>query len=162
MSTTATKVPPTYLKSARLDAGYANRDTASTVVPFSPETIGRHERGEVALTQEDALVYAKSYNRSEIFVRYCGQCPIGQAMGRRAIERDLPFAAMRFTRRIRETARNIVDKLEAIADDGIVDETERGEFTEMLAMIYDLGETISDILLYAAEQGMEMPVNPLR
>ena len=47
MSATIKKIPPSYLREARIRAGYANRETASTAVPFSPETIGRHERGDV-------------------------------------------------------------------------------------------------------------------
>lgn len=61
MAIMVTKKPPAYLREARVKAGYVSRGTASIAVPYSPETIGRHERGEVDLTPADAVVYAESY-----------------------------------------------------------------------------------------------------
>ena len=49
MPVTGVKKPPAYLREARSRAGYANRVAASMAVPFSPETIGRHERGDVEM-----------------------------------------------------------------------------------------------------------------
>lgn len=155
MATAVTKTPPTYLREARIAAGYANRDTASTEVPFSPETIGRHERGDVPLTPDDALTYAQFYNRQDIAMRYCAGCPIGQATGRQVTDRDLPFATLRLTQRLRKAAKEIADTLESIADDGIVDEDERPMFDTALASLKELGETITDIVLYSAAQGIE-------
>ena len=56
MSDTATKNAPDYLREARLKAGYASRGTATTKVPYSQETIGRHERGEVLMEPGDAVL----------------------------------------------------------------------------------------------------------
>ena len=150
-----TKAVPMYLREARLAAGYANRDTASADVPYSPETIGRHERGEVTVAPEDAIVYAKSYGREDILLRHCAECPVGREVGRQVTDRDLPFATLRLTQRLRKAAREIADTLEGIADDGIVDETERPLFDNSLATLKELGETITDIILYAASQGIE-------
>ena len=155
MAASVTKPPPTYLKSARMEAGFPSRDTAAAIVPFSPETIGRHERGEVAITPDDALVYAKCYDRDDIAIRYCADCPIGQATGRKATERDLPFTTLRLTQRLRKAAKEIADTLEAIADDGIVDESERPAFDMSLASLHELSESITDIVLYAASHGIK-------
>lgn len=155
MSNTATKSAPTYLREARLAAGFANRGTASTEVPFSPETIGRHERGEVPMLPEDVMIYAKSYARNDIPIRYCAQCPVGMATGKQVADRDLPYATLRLTRRLRQAEKDIAETLEYIADDGIVDEKERPVFDATLASLKELGETITDIILYAATQGIE-------
>lgn len=72
-------------------AGFVSRGTASTVVPFSPETIGRHERGDVEMEPEDALVYAECYQSPDILPRYCATCPVGRAIGRTATDRPLPM-----------------------------------------------------------------------
>lgn len=150
MPETATKATPTYLKEARLQAGYANRGTASAVVSYSPEVIGRHERGDSNVDPDDAVVYAERYHRQDILYRYCADCPVGRATGRQVTERELPFATLRLTQRLRRAAKEIADTLEAIADDGIVDEHERPTFDASLAHLKELGETISDIFLYAA------------
>jgi hypothetical protein len=52
--------------------------------------------------------------------------------------------------------------LEAIADDGIVDETERPIFNASLASLQERGETITDIILYAAAQGIKKETAPVR
>ena len=67
-------------------AGFVSRGTASTVVPYSPETIGRHERGDVEMEPEDALVYAECYQSPDILPRYCATCPVGRAIGRTATD----------------------------------------------------------------------------
>mgnify|MGYP000307301378 CR=1 FL=1 len=79
MSDTATKNAPDYLREARLKAGYASRGTATTKVPYSQETIGRHERGEVLMEPGDAVLYSESYKNPAILVKYCAGCPVGQA-----------------------------------------------------------------------------------
>lgn len=155
MSTAGTRTVPTYLREARIAAGYANRDTAAIDVPYSPETIGRHERGDVPVAPEDAMIYAQCYGRSDILLRYCADCPIGRATERAVTDRDLPFATLRLTQRLRRAAQEIASTLEAIADDGVVDDRERPVFNESISSLKELGETISDIVLYAAKEGMQ-------
>ena len=152
MSTTATKAVPTYLRKARLAAGYANRGIASMRVPYSPETIGRHERGEVTLLPNDALIYARNYGCKDILFRHCADCPVGREVGRQVTDRDLPFATLRLTQRLRKAAKEIADTLETIADDGIIDENERPVFDKALISLHELGETITDIIICAASQ----------
>ena len=155
MPTTAIKAVPTYLRTARLAAGYANRGTASTGVPYSPETIGRHERGEIPMAPEDAITYAKCYGREDILFRHCADCPVGQATGRHVTDRDLPLATLRLTRRLRWAARDVADMLETIADDGVVHEKERPKFNISLDFLRELSASIADYLLYAAAQGIK-------
>ena len=101
----ATKKPPAYLREARMRAGFVSRGTASTVVPYSPETIGRHERGDVEMEPEDALVYAECYQSPDILPRYCATCPVGRAIGRTATDRPL---ALDFLRKLEESINDII------------------------------------------------------
>jgi len=155
MSAKVTKTAPTYLKEARLAAGYPNRGTASTGVPYSPETIGRHERGEIPVLPEDVLVYAKGYGRGDILIRHCAECPIGRVIGRRVTDRELPFATLRLIHQLNKAAKGIAETLEAIAYDGVVDADERPVFNASIESLKELGETIADLVLYAATQGIE-------
>jgi hypothetical protein len=150
MSKARTKAAPAYLREARREAGYASRYTASTGVPYSPETIGRHERGDVSVLPEDMLIYAKSYRRQDILLRYCADCPVGQAIGKKVTDRDLPSATLRLTQRLRRAEREIAETLEVIADDGVVDSGERQSFESSLQVLRELGEAITDLMLYAA------------
>ncbi len=146
MSLTETKKPPEYLREARSRAGYANRVAASMAVPFSPETIGRHERGDVQITPEDAVLYSERYGSQAVLVQYCADCPVGRRTGNAATERPLPFATLRVRRMLKEAV-TVADSLEEIAFDGVIDESEREDFSKALDFLRRLENTISDMLL---------------
>lgn len=121
---------------------------------YSPETIGRHERGDVPVSPDDIIRYAEGYQRPDIMLRYCASCPVGKKTGKRAVDRDLPWAALRVSQRLQK-AKEIADKLESIADDGIVDHMERADFDTALAFLRSLEETITDMLLWAMSRETE-------
>ena len=146
MAIMVTKKPPAYLREARVKAGYVSRGTASIAVPYSPETIGRHERGEVDLTPADAVVYAESYKSPDILLRYCATCPVGCKMGWTAADIPLPHATLRI-RRLIVDAQAVADRLEEIAFDGVIDESERRDFEEALRFLRQLEASINDIIL---------------
>lgn len=152
MSTFETKMPPDYLREARMRAGYVNRGIASTVVPFSPETIGRHERGDVDMEPEDVIAYAECYNSPDILPRYCADCPVGKKTGKTATERPLPLATLRL-RRLTVEAQEVADRLEEIAFDGMIDQSEERDFFDALAFLRQLEQSIADILLIGLENG---------
>ena len=153
MPATAQKSPPAYLREARLEAGYVSRGTAATAVPYSPETIGRHERGDVEMEPSDIVTYAKCYNRPDLMYRYCADCPVGQQLGRKAEDRNLPFAALRFHRLIRESVA-MADRLEEIAYDGVVDAMEMPDFQAAIGHLQKLADGITDIILIGLGKGM--------
>ena len=108
MATTAASATQSYLRDARLQAGYASRDTAAIKLNYSPETIGRHERGDVPVSPDDIIRYAEGYQRPDIMLRYCASCPVGKKTGKRAVDRDLPWAALRVSQRLQK-AKEIAD-----------------------------------------------------
>ena len=142
----ATKKPPAYLREARIKAGFVSRGTAATAVPFSPETIGRHERGDVELEPEDIVIYAECYKSPDVMLRYCAGCPVGQRMGRTVTDRPLSHATLRIRHLISDSL-DVADRLEEIAFDDQIDPTERQDFAEALAFLRKLEESINDILL---------------
>ena len=152
----ATKKPPAYLREARMRAGFVSRGTASTVVPYSPETIGRHERGDVEMEPEDALVYAECYQSPDILPRYCATCPVGRAIGRTATDRPLAHATLR-VRRLIEDGQDVADRLEEIAFDGVIDDSERVEFADALKFLRQLEQSIMDIIFIGLENGKAAP-----
>lgn len=154
MPTFARKKAPEYLRQARLKAGCANRGTATLKVPYSPETIGRHERGEVPVEPADAVQYAEGYKSPDILIRYCADCPVGRQTGRTATDRPLPFATLRVSRMI-DDAQQVADRLEKIAFDGVIDDAEREDFNNALAFLRQLEETITDMILLGASTGIE-------
>ena len=151
MSSTTEKSPPSYLREARLKAGYESRMVASNVVPYSPETIGRHERGDVEMEPADALVYAQCYKNPGILPRYCADCPVGKAMGKKADKLPLPFATLRVSHLIDE-AQDVADSLERIAFDGKITLDEVAAFDRNVQFLRRLAESIESICMIAAEK----------
>ena len=54
-----------------------------------------------------------------------------------------------------EDAQEVADRLEEIAFDGVIDDSEREDFGNALAFLRKLEETISDILLVGMNAGIE-------
>lgn len=150
------KATRAYLREARVRAGFVSRGTASTAVPFSPETIGRHERGDVEMTPEDAVTYAEFYQSPDILPRYCAGCPVGRKLGKSATDRELPHATLRI-RRLMADGVAVANRLEEIAFDGVIDPSERNDFADALAFLRKLEESISDIMLIGLENGKTAP-----
>ena len=146
MPTATTKSPPAYLREARVAAGFVSRGTASTVVPFSPETIGRHERGDVEMGPADVVTYAECYQSPDILYRYCADCPVGQRLGKKTADRPLPLATLR-VRRLIADGQAVADRLEEIAFDGQIDPTEKQDFANALAFLRQLADSINDIVM---------------
>lgn len=148
------KEAPEYLREARMKAGCANRGTATLKVPYSQETIGRHERGEVPVEPADAVVYAKGYQSPDILLRFCADCPVGRSTGRTVTDRPLPFATLRVSRMI-DDAQKVADRLEEIAFDGVIDHAEQEDFANALNFLRKLEETITDMILLGMTAGIE-------
>lgn len=137
-------------------AGFVSRGTASTAVPFSPETIGRHERGDVEIEPADIVLYAEHYQSLDILPRYCAECPVGRAMGKSATDRELPHATLRI-RRLMAEGQAVANRLEEIAFDGVIDPSERSDFADALAFLRKLEESINDIMLIGLGNGKAAP-----
>lgn len=151
-----------YLRKARLSAGYVNRYDASTAVPFSAETLGRHERGDTAIGPREAVLYAEQYGRPDILYQHCATCPVGMKLGIKVSERDLPWSALRINQRLRK-AKQIAEELEDIAEDGVVDATERPRFQEVLDYLRDLSAIATDMLVWYFQnaKGPDLTSEPL-
>lgn len=150
MPTKVDRVPLDYLKEARIQAGYVSRDIASMTVPFSPETIGRHERGDIHLDPDDAVLYARCYKNPGILLRYCSSCPVGKMVGCKVKEIELPHASLRINKLIRD-AQEVAKSLEEIAFDGVIDESERADFEDALRFLEELESCIKDVILIGFE-----------
>lgn len=157
MASPDTKKPPEYLREARQEAGYVSRSIAAMSVPFSAETIGRHERGDVEMEPEDIVIYADCYNAPDLLYRYCASCPVGCRIGRTATDRPLPLATLR-VRRLMVEGQAVADRLEEIAFDGVIDQSEQEAFQEILTFLRKLEESISDIILLGQNGKSRPPV----
>jgi len=68
---------------ARINAGYPSVFSAATSVPFSQETIYRHERGDPLspFSPDKVLIYSDEYGEPQLLDFYCrDECPIGKRL----------------------------------------------------------------------------------
>ena len=151
MPTLDTKSPRTYLTEARIKAGYTSRCVASLRVPFSSETQSRHERGEVPLSPEDAIIYADNYETPEILHEYCAACPVGKRTGQSAEKIPLTQAVLQVTH-MSAQIKVIVDTLQCIALDGVIDADERGTYDACTAQLMQLRRVIDSLTLCGLAQ----------
>ena len=137
--------PAGYLREARLLAGYDSRMAAAMEVPYSEYTLGLHERGQAYVKPTDAITYAKHYDCPGILLYYCATCPIGKETGKQVVYRDLPHATLRFTRRLKMCANELIE-FEKLADEGI---SHREGLELMLTRLDELSVSIYDLKLSA-------------
>ena len=105
---------------------------------------------------QDAVTYAECYQRPEVLLHYCATCPIGIKMGKQTRELELPHATLRIRRLIAD-GQKVADRLEEIAFDGIIDDSERTEFEDALQFLRQLEQSIMDIILIGLENGKAAP-----
>lgn len=146
------------LKLARTAAGCRSLDEAARKVPFSVAVVGRHERGGPARpSAADALLYARAYGAPELVMQYCRlACPIGCRTMCQVQERALLDVTVRAINRLK-LAPQVAERLAAIADDGIIDATERPAFEEILGTIRSLRTIADELELYAARTQKKTP-----
>lgn len=141
------------LRESRKQAKYVSRNTASADLPMSPETIGRHERGEVRVTPEDVIIYAKGYDSPDLLLRYCNECPIGVLIRPKLNDKDLPWATLRISQRLQKAA-DIACLLENIADDGVITVDELPDVEKVFLFLKDVEAASGELQLYLLSQGI--------
>ena len=141
------------LREARLQSGFASRDMAAFALHRSPETIGRHERGEVPLSQEDLLDYADSYNKPDLLLRFCADCPINSKLRDSLQGFEFTLAAIRLKNRLKNAA-DIANNMLEIADDGKVSSKERPAFIKALRDGNDIAAAFEELKLWALASGV--------
>lgn len=161
MSVPAISTAPAYLREARLQAGCVNRGTATTKVPYSPETIGRHERGEVQVTPTDALIYAQGYEKPEILIRYCSDCPIGRKIRPEVQDDELSHIILQLLNRAPKMM-SMITRLGEITDDKKIDNEESADFEKVMAYLDDWARVTGTFQLWAMSQGLLQPTDKER
>lgn len=145
----------TCLREARRAKGFQNFGQAGIATNHSPEVIGRHERGEVALQMEDAIQYAEVYESPAILMAYCGECAIRHELfGKEDHHYEaLPVTAIRVSNRLRNAERH-ADLLADIMDDGEVDSSEVGDLQTTLDFLKDIESVWRDLVTACMVNGL--------
>lgn len=135
------------LREARKAKGFSSAGQASTVVPYSPETIGRHERGETQLSMDDVMTYSDLYSDPSLLMVYCSGCKIrSKIMGDdRTMPLGVPLSALRISNRLRNAA-GIAEELADILDDGRIEDDEIPDLANVLRYLRKIEETTRELV----------------
>lgn len=150
----------TCLIAARVGAGYARREDAACVVPYGATTIGRHERGDIALQPRDITLYAAAYHAPALPLQYCRAiCPIGRMADMPAMdEHPISLTALRLCNRIDRIA-DASKRLAHIAEDDVISADERDEYDCIVRDLRDVAAIYDDLRLQAGTPKREKPAH---
>jgi len=143
------------LREARKAAGYDNAGQAAAKVNRSPETVGRHERGDIPLSTEDAIQYAEAYGRPDIMIRYCDDCRIHQALcgARRIHPDDLASSALKILAKLRKSP-ILEARISEIFEDGIVRKDEIPALENYCSMLMEFAVTGNEFIAACMVNGI--------
>ncbi|WP_304427387.1 hypothetical protein [uncultured Adlercreutzia sp.] len=106
------------------------------------------ENGRIAATPEDILLLADRYNDPALCNAYCsGQCRIGQRYVPEVRVGELPSIVLGMIATL-NTVGTMKDRLIEIAADGVIDETERGDFEQIQDRLEELSIAVEALQLW--------------
>lgn len=133
----ATKAASNVFYKARMSAAsyndkLASREGASELTGIDRNRIAYTELGTLCPYPEEVLVYADAYNAPELLNHFCSTlCPIGKETVDSVTTGSLEQASLKLLASTRSIA-NIREQLIEIAEDGVIDEGEKGQMDLIL------------------------------
>lgn len=154
MSKTATKASDNLYYLARIEASkdrpeFASRESTSDIIGIDRTRLARIELGTIVPYPDEVKTMAREYNSPELHNYFCSKdCPIGAGLVKR-VELD---SFDRLSLKVLGSLKNVNDlrdSLIAISEDGQVDESERGNFLEILDALDRIAETAQALSTWA-------------
>lgn len=133
----ATKAASNVFYKARMSAAsyndkLASREGASELTGIDRNRIAYTELGTLCPYPEEVLVYADAYNAPELLNHFCSTlCPIGRETVDSISAGSLEQASLKLLASTRSIAA-IREQLIEIAEDGVIDEDEKGQMNLIL------------------------------
>lgn len=125
-----------------------SREGAAELLGISVSTLADYELGNTKVVPVDKVVLmADLYNAPELKTGYCKhECPICSYLPVATEAKSLEGITLRLMKRLDCDKLNRIKKeLVDIAEDGIIDETEKPELKKILAFLDEVAESISEL-----------------
>ena len=135
-------------KAAIYNERLCSREGAAELLGLSVSTLADYELGNTKVVPVDKVVLmADLYNAPELKTHYCkNECPICSYLPVATEAKALEGIALRLIQRFDHNELDKVKKqLIMIAEDGVIDETERPELEKILKFLDEMAETISEL-----------------
>lgn len=148
----ATKAASNVFYQARMNASsyndkLASREGASELTGIDRNRIAYTELGTLCPYPEEVLVYADAYNAPELLNHFCSTlCPIGRETVDTISAGSLEQASLKLlasTKCISSIREELID----IAEDGVIDENEKGQMSQILERLRQASNDIKALEL---------------
>lgn len=141
------------LEAAKFNPKFASRESASEELGISKDSLNQYELDLCKVVPVDKVVImADAYNAPELLNNYCcNECPIGkkiiQPIDNENIDNLFRFAVL--TTNTLEESPKIQKILFKIVEDGVIDESERGELEIIVDFFSKLEMRASELKVFS-------------
>lgn len=135
-------------KAAMYNERLYSREGAAELLGLSVSTLADYELGNTKVVPVDKVVLMSDlYNAPELKTNYCKhECPICSYLPVATEVKALEGIALRIMKRFdHDELEKVKKQLIRIAEDGVIDETERPELEKILKFLDEIAETISEL-----------------
>ena len=154
MGKKATKAADNMYYLARSEAAESNpdlnsREKAAEILGIDRTRLARIELDTIAPYPEEVKSMAKAYNTPELCNSYCArECPIGKDSVREVTIDDFDRLALKVLGSLKDID-GLRASLIAISEDGVIDESERPAFQEILDSLEKISTNAKALQLWA-------------
>ena len=131
------------------NAYFSSREKAAELIGIDRTRLARIELDAIAPSPEEVKAMAKSYNMPELCNSYCArECPIGRNNVKEVTIDDFDRLALKVLGSLKDID-SLRASLIAISEDGIIEESERPAFQEILDSLEKISTNAKALQLWA-------------
>ena len=145
---------PNLYQRARLSTGMS-QERAAELLGLSPESLKQYEGGKTVPKDETVAKMVEVYSCPWLALEHA-QATDSLGVMPEVTPRPLPMASIALRNRLQD-ATGRLDALLRIAEDGVIDETERPEFDDIVAELRETMAAIYQVIYSGAETKRERP-----
>jgi len=136
-------------EAAQTDPDLSSREKAAEIIGIDRTRLARIELDTIAPYPEEVKAMAKIYNTPELCNSYCArECPIGKNSIKEVVIDDFDRLALKVLGSLKDID-SLRSSLIAISEDGIIEESERPAFQEILDSLEKISINAKALQLWA-------------
>lgn len=142
-------------KAAEHDDRLRSREAAAEVVGIERTRLANIERNLIIPYPEEIIMMADTYNAPELLNFYCSTiCPIGKQITPKASAKNIEQVALNAYMAL-QNANIIKETIISIAQDGIIDTSEKPQLEKALEMLSEITKVNTELQIFVRKLGVE-------
>lgn len=136
-------------EAATINPDFSSREKAAEIIGIDRTRLARIELDTILPYPEEVKAMADAYNTPELCNSYCArECPLGRNNVKEVTIDDFDRLALKVLGSLKDID-SLRTSLIAISEDGIIDESERGAFQEILDSLEKISTNANALRLWA-------------